>query len=450
MRRTFCSVFVPILCSLFVLAAPAAHAQKKVTVTAELERLAAEGVDPAAIAGYRATYTDARARVKRLTGARKVQLGGVITDLEGMAARKQFTASRLPSLFLTLQRNVEWWTTQRLLGSGERVSFTGSELVYQFYPGHGIQIQWLGTFGKLNGYWKGGKRYDTRTGLLLDEIKGLSAERAGGLAWEYLFPFDGQSPPWVSSLAQGTGLQAMARSATRLNRQADVFPVAAAGLGIFQTPPPAGVRIPSGTGAHYLQYSGLPDFKVANGFIQSLVGLYDFANLTGDPTAQSLFEDGDRAGRAEIGTFDTGAWSLYSRGAPVTRESDLGYHKLLRDFLKELCSRTTALEYCSAEQHFTEYLTQPPAVQPLTSTLTARKAGNVRFKLSKISRVTLKVTRNGAAVATLTPGVLGRGTKQVVWTAPKKSGDYDVTITATDLANNAATATGGITVKKRG
>lgn len=450
MRRLFCSVSVPILCSLLLLAASSAHAQKKPTVTRELERLQGEGVDPAAIATYRATYTDARARVKKLTGARKVQLGGVITDLEGMAARKQFTASRLPSLFLTLQRNVEWWTTQRLLGSGERVSFTGSELVFQFYPGHGIQIQWLGTFGKLNGYWKGGKRYDARAGALLDEIKGLSAQRAGGLAWEYLFPFDGQSPPWVSSLAQGTGLQAMARSATRLNRQADVFPVAAAGLGIFQTAPPAGVRVASGTGAHYLQYSGLPTFKVANGFIQSLVGLYDFANLTGDPTAQSLFEDGDRAGREEIGTFDTGAWSLYSRGAPVTRESDLGYHKLLRDFLKELCSRTTALEYCSAEQHFSEYLTLPPAITPRTSTLTARKTGNVRFKLSKIARVTLKITRNGQAVATLSPGVLGYGTKSVAWTAPKKTGDYDVTITATDLANNAATATGRITVKKRG
>mgnify|MGYP002146243922 CR=1 FL=1 len=39
---------------------------------------------------------------------------------------------------------------------------------------------------------------------------------------------------------------------------------------------------------------------------------------------------------AKIGTFDTGAWSLYSRGAPSTHESDLGYHTLLRDFLKQL------------------------------------------------------------------------------------------------------------------
>ncbi len=90
----------------------------------------------------------------------------------------------------------------------------------------------------------------------------------------------------------------MARSATRLNRQADVFPVALRGLGIFQTKPPAGVRIHAGNGAHYLQYSGLPRLKILNGFIQSLVGLYDFAALTGDPTALSLFESGDLAGRS--------------------------------------------------------------------------------------------------------------------------------------------------------
>ena len=91
-----------------------------------------------------------------------------------------------------------------------------------------------------------------------------------------------------------------------------------------------------------------------NGFIQSLVGLYDFAALTGDPTARSLFDAGDLAGRAEVPTFDTGAWSLYSRGS-IERESDLGYHKLLRDFLVELCARTAAVEYCGAHQHFTTY-----------------------------------------------------------------------------------------------
>ena len=177
----------------------------------------------------------------------------------------------------------------------------------------------------------------------------------------------------------------MARSATRLQRQAEVFPIALRGLGIFQTAPPQGVRVESGNGAHYLQYSGEPRFFVLNGFIQSLVGLYDFAQLTGDATARELFDAGDLAAKQEVPTFDTGAWSLYSRGS-IKKESDLGYHKLLRDFLAQLCKRTATEQYCSANQHFTEYLTVPPVVEVLPRTLEPRKAGKLRFKLSKISR----------------------------------------------------------------
>jgi hypothetical protein len=445
LTRILCAVFVTILCS----NSAALAAAKKPTVAGELKRLTAEGTVAAdAAASYRATYDDAKTRRKKLKGARYLELGGVIRDLDDMAARKQFTPTRLPALFLTLQRNIEFWTTAPLPAPGFRTSFPGSELVYQFYPGHGVQIQWLGTFGKLNGYWSGGKRYDERAGAMLDEIKALATRRAGGLAWEYLFPFDGQRPPWVSSLAQGTGLQAMARSATRLNRQADVFPVAAAGLKIFQTKPPEGVRVNRAGGAHYLQYSGLPKLRIINGFVQSLVGLYDFANLTGDQTAFSLFADGDRAARQEVPTFDTGAWSLYSRGYS-RHESDLGYHKLLRDFLTQLCKRTTEPVYCDAEQHFTSYLTTPPALEYISTDLVRSRTGKLRFTLSKVSRVAITIKRKGALVATLAPGVLGYGTKTINWKAPKKTGDYDVSVAATDLAGNPASTSGVITVKKR-
>src|SRR3954453_19387808 len=445
LSRILCAAFVLILCSV-----SPAGAAKKPTVASELDRLVAAGTVAPEVAGaYRATYDDAKTRRKKLTGARYLELGGVIRDLDDMAARDQFTPSRLPSLFLTLQRNVQFWTTAPLPAPGFRTSFAGSELVYQFYPGHGVQIQWLGTFGKLNGYWSGGSRYDARASALLDEIKLFASERAGGLAWEYLFPFDGQKPPWVSSLAQGTGLQAMARSATRLQRQADVFPIALAGLKIFQTAPPAGVRVPDGSGAHYLQYSGLPNLKILNGFIQSLVGLYDFAALTGDPTAKSLFDAGDIAGREETPAFDTGAWSLYSRGTQTT-ESDLSYHTLLRDFLVQLCKRTTGVEYCGAAQHFTSYLTTPPAIQPIPTTLRAKHLGKLKFKLSKISRVGIRISKDGKLVATLNPGTLGYGTKTLTWTAPKHSGSYDVAITATDLPWHTTTTAGRVTVKRPG
>src|SRR3954471_210077 len=359
MRRGLRYIFAAILCSLC--AVPAAQAAKRRTVTGELQRMYAGGsLAQADYAADRATYVDARAKVKKLSGARRLELSGVIRDLEDMAARGQFEPTRLPPLFLTLQRNLEYWTTRPLIGNGARVTFPPSQLVWQLYAGHGIQIQWLGTFGALNALGKT-KRNDAKTDALLSEALPLASARAGGLAWEYLFPFDGQRPPWASSLAQGTGLQAMARAATRLGRQQEVMPILHQGLGIFQASPPQGVRIPDAGGAHYLQYSGLPRLKILNGFIQSLVGLYDYAALSGDPLGQSLFQAGGVGGRQEVPRFDTGAGSLYSLGTSA-HESDLNYHTLLRDFLDQLCSRTAAVEYCGAAQRFTAYLASPPAI----------------------------------------------------------------------------------------
>jgi hypothetical protein len=447
LRRSSRCAFVTILCCLCHVAG--ASAARRPTVAGELKALVAAGtLAPADYAAHRATYDDAKTTVKKLVGTRKAELNGVLSDLDDMAARRQLTASRVPALFLTLQRNVEYWKTGPLLGYNQRVEFPGSELVYQHYANHGIQIQWLGTWGKLNGFWTGGKRFNARAAHLLDEALPLATGRAGGLAWEYLFPFDGQKPPWVSSLAQGTGLQAMAREAIRLNRQADVLPIAGRGLGIFQTPPPAGVRVESDGGAHFLQYSGLPKLQIINGFVQSLVGLFDFGQLTGDTTAQALFAQGDAAARKEVPRFDTGAWSLYSRSGSSKPESDLGYHTLLRDFLNQLCKRTQAPEYCSAATHFTLYLTSPPKPQVLESNLRAGRTGRLRFKLDKVSRVSVKISQGARILDTRGLGTVGRGSRYLTW-KPRHSGSYTVTVSAGDLAGNPATATGTVEVKRK-
>jgi hypothetical protein len=438
--------FVTILCSLAHVAG--AEAGSRPTVAGELKRLVAAGtLAPADYEPHRAAYDDAKATVSKLDGTRRAELDGVVADLDDMAARGQLTSSRLPALFLTLARNVQYWKSGPLLGYNQRVEFPGSELVYQHYANHGIQIQWLATFGKLNGFWTGGKRYNARASALLDEALPLAAGRAGGLAWEYLFPFDGQRPPWVSSLAQGTGLQAMARAAVRLGREADVLPIAGRGLGIFQAAPPAGVRVESDGGAHYLQYSGLPKLQVLNGFVQSLVGLFDFAQLTGDTTAKVLFDQGDAAARKEVPSFDTGAWSLYSRGT-AKPESDLGYHTLLRDFLGSLCTRTAAAEYCSAAAHFTGYLGLAPKLEVLRSNLRAGRTGRLRFKLDKISRVSVQIARGARIVDARGLGTVGRGSRWLAF-KPPHAGDYTITVTASDLAGNPATATGTVEVKPK-
>ena len=89
--------------------------------------------------------------VRKLSGRRRLELGAVVSTLEGIAARGGLTASRLGPLWMTLERNRQWWTTAPLPAYGQRVGFEGSELIWQYYPGQGIQLQALANFGKLNG-----------------------------------------------------------------------------------------------------------------------------------------------------------------------------------------------------------------------------------------------------------------------------------------------------------
>src|SRR5436190_2063991 len=79
---------------------------------------------------------------------------GVPGVVDRIAARGQLTPSRLEPLWLTMQRNREWWNEGPLLGSGQRVSFEDSELVWQYVPDEGLQIHPLANFGKLNALWR--------------------------------------------------------------------------------------------------------------------------------------------------------------------------------------------------------------------------------------------------------------------------------------------------------
>src|SRR5215218_2666039 len=439
---------VALMCSLAI-GAPAQAAQPRPTIARELTQLYERGqIDLATYDADRAIHTDVKRAIRDLSGMRRAELAGVLATVEGIAARGSLRASRLAPLFLTLQRNLEWWSSRPLLAAGQRVTFEDSELVWQYVPGQGLQLHPLANFGKLNAYANGSRRNNVRNAVLLDELMAVAVPRGGGLAWEYYFTFDGGRPPWVSSLAQGTGLQAIAQSARKLGRMDELLPAIQRGLTLFEQSPPTGVRVETDAGAHYVQYSFWPSLRVINGFVQSLVGLYDVAAITGDARAAKLFADGDRAARAELPQYDTGAWSLYSRDA-ITRESDLHYHTLLRDFLTSLCDRTDTDVYCTAEARFTGYLTTPPELRLRTTRVRGGAMKTLRFSLSKISRASVRVTApSGRTVLAVSAGVVGRGTRSVAWKVPRRAGDYTVRIDATDLAGNAASVEGPVEVLK--
>ena len=481
MRRTPVALLLAaLLCAGF--ATPSEAAANGPTVRAELQRLQTVGaLDATTADGYRKAYTSAKATLRRLSGFRRAQLKAVLANVDATAAGGLFTPSRLPAVFLTLQRNRAWWSSSPLPFAGQRVTFAPSQIVWQFYPGQGWQIQWLGTFGKANALWTV-KTRDNDLRRLLDEALGLATRRAGGIAFEYLFHFDGGRPPWVSGLAQGTGLSALTRGAVRL-KDTKYFDAARTALGIFKEPPPAGVLDETTAGAHYLQYSYAPELHIANGFTQALNGLHDFATLANDDEGRALFSAGEAQLRVELPTFDTGGWSLYSRGVPPTLESDLGYHKVLRDFLRGLCDRLTVDErrpaapaaapptttappstggtpagsvgaapapdptlYCDTAQRFTADLTTKPVLElSPPATLRAKGSGTVRFTLSKVSTVTMTAVRRGSVVLRRTAR-LGRGRHELAL-RPAHAGPLTVGVRAVDLAGNAGATQATIHVK---
>jgi hypothetical protein len=407
------------------------------TVRGELARLLAEGqIDQATHDSHRATFNSARKAYKKLTGARKLALGGALENAELVAAGGFLTPSRLAPLFLMVERNRQWWTTGPLLRNGQRVEFKGSELVWQNYTGQGIQLQVLANFGKANGAWQARDDDDLRA--LLDELVPLASDREGVLAWEYLFRFGGGDPPWASGMAQGTGVQALARAAQRLAEPA-YRDAAVRALALFETPAPRGVRVEGEVGPHYLLYSFAPGLRVLNGFLQAVIGLQDGAQLLGEPRAQTLFEQGDAEARRETVLSDTGAWSLYSipgDDPAAGRESSLHYHRVVTDFLERLCDRVAAGEYCEAARKFPEYEEIAPIVRPLTRRVRAGRPASLRFSLSKISRVRLQVAdpADDRIVATVS-GTVGYGKRSLTWT-PRTPGRFELRATASDLAGN--------------
>jgi hypothetical protein len=412
------------------------------TVHSELKRLlATREIDAATQARYRRIFDDAIRTASRLSGTRHSELQAVIANLHDIAARGQLTAARLPVLFTTLARNRQWWTTGSLLTYAQRVEFSDSELVWEYYPGEGIELQVLGTFGKANGLWMA--KSDRKLRALLDEMVPMAAQRDGALAWEYYFDFGGGAPPWTSGMAQATGIQALSRAGQRLG-DAVYLETARQALKLFSMAPPVGVRLTTPVGARYLLYSFAPGEIVVNASVQTLVALHDYAQITQSAGAGRLYRAGDRQARLDVRAGDTGAWSLYQLGGA---ESDLSYHELLTGFLHNLCDRTQTEIYCTTAAGYTRDLKQPPTLELLTRRLRARRSALVRFELSKVSRVGMTIRRErDAKVVLSTSASVSRGAHAYGWPVPATPGTYDVTLTGTDLAGNTGRATGTIEV----
>ena len=351
-------------------AQPATRARAQTTrgsVLAVLGALGARGdVTPQERTTWAAGWRSAGATLKKLRGARRVQLGAVVANLtaagQGGAAHAVARAAGVPDARAQPRLVVEGPPAE--LRPARRLRGQRARLAVLPGPGHP---------GAVAGHLRQGQRAPTppRTTTALSRLLGealeLAAQRAGGLAFEYTFQFDGGRPPWVSGLAQGTGIQALSRAASRLGDPA-YADAARSALGVFRTPPPEGVRVGhAGRGP-------LPAvlLRAEAAHRQRLRAVAQRPARprglgAGRRRAGAVHR---RRGRAARGAARA---STRARGratrCPAASPS-LSYHVLLRDFLRSLCGRLTtdakkarglpaAAPYCAAEERFTADLATP-------------------------------------------------------------------------------------------
>jgi hypothetical protein len=341
----------------------------------------------------------------------------------------------MPAAFTGLERNRRYWRSLPFPAARDQVSFRGSEVVYVYFPGEGLQLHPLTTFKKANnihGACERGESSCDRAGLrrLLDEMERFAVQRSRKfIAWEYGFHFDGGTPPWISGMAEATAIQAYGRAGDLLG-DAHYFDVAKRAIGAFETLPPLGIRTTGfAGGVHYLQYSFAPRLYIFNAFLQSLIGLHDFGRITGDQEATDLYDEAEPEARKEIPLSDVGDWSRYSYRGP---EATSDYHELLREFLASMCTRRLGELYCEYADRYRGYQVDPPE---LTYTgpdvTTAKQLTSIRFRVSKLSAVEAKVYR-GSKLVYDKLATFRRGVGAFAW-RPRGPGHFTVRLGAKEL-----------------
>jgi hypothetical protein len=447
-RRPFaCCCAVLALTAVAAAPAPAVAKKREDPVLATLRAMEAQGRLTAADREARArVYRATRSAGRRADGAERRALLGA-SDVPRGLARRKLLAARVTPVWLNLQRTYDWLVAddRPVPVSGTRVTFPPSRIQFQFFPDAGWQAHPLANFGRLNAWAVAEEVAPRSLAAYADELGALAVTRRGAPAWEYYFPWDGARPGWVSGMASGTAVSALARVSRRTG-DPRFAALAEQSLAVFERPAPWGVRA-RGAEAHYLLYSGSPRLRVGNGFAQALIGLHEYATITGSPRAQALFAAGERTLASNLGGFDTGAWSRYAlRG----RESDLHYHRLFTGFLAELCRRLGAAgaPYCATEQHFRAYESQPVVLGTLRLERHGRREWSARVPVSKVSRVTVSAWDGGRMLSARSVSA-GRGTVRVLLPRPRRAGTYRIKVEALSLTGVRSTSEGTATIKRR-
>jgi hypothetical protein len=373
-------------------------------------------------ATYRSILARATSTWRRLPGSRSTNLAAVLHDVARQWQR--YIAPRALALFSMLDTNTRYLGSSAMPREGADI-LDADGVVYRAFAGKGLQFHPLGNFARLNRLLADDDD-QADAAYLAAALIARAVPRAGALTWEYYFPFGGGSPPWTSGMVQAVAARAFAADGDYdVARQAYlalsrlIFPL---------------------NGGSWVRLYSFSNLAVLNAQLQAALSLADYGQLNQDPSATLLSDRLLQTADGLFGSFDTGAWSLYSLGGV---ESPLNYHVYVVNLLKRIATATQSPVWGARAERFDSYTTEPPTVTVTRPSRPVRKSTYITFRLSKISRVNVTIAGRTSSM------MLSRGTHSFYWSAKgRRPGRYLVKVSATDLAGNKAVESFRFLVRK--
>src|SRR6266508_5484677 len=133
--------------------------------------------------------------------------------------------------------------------------------------------------------------------LQVEWLREAARERDdGGAVWPCYFDWHEGAchlrAPWISAMFQAVVISTLVRG-YRVTGDERLLSLARRGTRVFEkTVEDGGVRTLENGGVLYEEYPGYPLPRILDGFLFSLLGLYDLWVETEDPLARQLFEEG--------------------------------------------------------------------------------------------------------------------------------------------------------------
>lgn len=157
--------------------------------------------------------------------------------------------------------------------------------------------------------------------------------------WPYLFDWHGSKSPWYSALAQSRGAAFMLRAYLQSGDK-HYLKASKLALNKFKTPTKAGGflhRFKLADCHYYEEYPETPT-AVLNGFMASLISIWEVNHFAREDWLTTLWEEGVNSLETMLPFYNNGWWSLYDLDAnsPLLNVNSPRYHLLEIQYLKIL------------------------------------------------------------------------------------------------------------------